>query len=854
MVSIKNALTLALFLFSSLVFSQNVDFKKQNFSSDPKGFEKALSNYNRGLDYYQRGPRYFEQSLKYLLEANSFNPKNADLNYAIGSIYNALNLKGEAAEYYKKAALLNPKFKKEGLRLAAENLQLDMQSDRAIAEYNDYIAFLESQKTKKNEKETDAEIAEIRQKIVECNNAKQITKDTISIIIINAGKGINTKYPEYSAVVTGDEKTMYFTSRRSNTTGGKIPPGDVFYYEDIYQSSKGADGRWGAARQVRGSINTNDHEGTVAISPDGKKMIIYRHKNSGDLFESTVDDKGNWGSAKSLDGVNSKYRETHASYSPDGNTIYFVSDNPDYGAKGLDIFKASFNEATKKWETPVRLSDEVNTEYDEDGVFVDSDGKYMYFSSKGHNSIGGYDIFRAELVDGQPTNVKNMGYPINTPADEVFFVAMPGGKRAYFNSARKGGYGEKDIYTMLLLQDLELYLTGKFYDKKTNELVKDANVVISKTNHTPEVSYPTSGNYAAQVMAGNKYKAVVNAPGYEELIEYFNSNMTHPDSLNIEKDFYLIPASKFSMKGKVYDEETDNVIPAQLEIVTVMGEESFKVVSGDNGYEAKLTRDAVYKIKITADGYETYEDMLPINEAGEAGLDKDFYLIKVGKKGAAKDVTVKGKVFDKATNQTKNATIVIKDQKDKIVATINATDAGGYSAKLKSNTPYTFSIVSDGYAAVEEKVTLKVAKNNNEALKNFYLEVPVADKVLDLRNIYFDYDKYNVREDGLKDLKAIVKIMNEFPSSKIELSGHTDNIGSYGYNLTLSLNRAKAAYDWLLSNGISKSRIKYTYYSFNKPLAPNKKSDGSDNPEGRQKNRRVEFKVYNVGAQTISGK
>jgi len=848
----KKTLTVFFILLPALLWSQSVDFKKQNFPSDEKGFDKALSNYNRGFDYFDRGPRYFEQSLKYLLEANAFNPNNADLNYVIGNIYNALNLKGEAAEYYKKAASLSPKYKKEGLRLSAENLHLDMQWGRAIEEYNDYIAFLNQEIASGGKKDKDAlmaEIAEIQAKIKECENGKVVSQDTVSIVVINLGKGVNSKYPEYSAIVTADEKTMYFTSRRATTTGGGIPSGDVYYYEDIYQSTKGADGRWSTAKNAKGLINTKDHEGTVALSPDGKKMIIYRHKNSGDLYESKLGEDGSWGASDNMEGINSKSRETHASYSPDGKTIYFVSDNPSYGAKGLDIFKSAYDEANKKWGTPERLPETVNTDADEDGVFIDTEGKFLYFSSKGRNSMGGYDVFKSEIVNGVPSEAVNMGYPVNTPSDEIFYVVMPGGKRAYFNSARKGGYGEKDIYTMLLLKDLKLTLYGSIYDKATNAVIKDATIQITKNNTPLELTYPNPGEYTGEVLASNKYKAVVTAAGYEEQIEFFAANMEHPDSLSIQKDFFLSALKSFVLKGKVYDQATNQTIPGQLEISKVMTNDVITTAATKDGYETKLERDAVYKVKVTSAGYDAHEDMLSINELGDnSELVKDFYLLKSGTKAESKPITVKGFAYDKVSNKPRNATITVKDDKNKVVATVNATADKGYEVKLQSNKPYSFVVEADGYNKIEETYTPKANKNQTEATKNFYLEIPTSENLLGIKNIYFDYDKFSIRDESIKDLRAIVKNMEEFPGSKLELSGHTDNKGSYQYNLTLSLNRAKAAYDWLIANGVSKSRIKYTYYSFNKPAEPNQNPDGSDNPAGRQKNRRVEFKLFNVGS------
>lgn len=846
----RHTLTILLFILPSIFWAQNVDFKKQNFPNDPEGFEKAEGKLKKGMEYFYSGPRFYERSLRYLIEANAFNPNNADLNYNIGTIYNALNLKGEAAEYYKKAASLNPKFKKEGQLLTAENYHLDMQWDRAIAEYNEYIEILNQELAvakKDKVEELNAEVARIKRKIEQCQNGKKIAQEEVDIIIINLGKGVNSKYPDYSAVVSADEKTMYFTSRRANTTGGLIPVGDVYYFEDIYQSVKGDDGKWGPAKQAPGFVNTKDHEGTVALSADGKKMIIYRFKNEGDLYESTLGADGNWSLPKSLDGVNSKYRETHASYGPDGKTLYFTSNNPAIGAKGLDIFKSVYDEAGQKWGTPERLPETVNSDMDEDGVFMDSEGKFLYFSSKGRNTMGGYDIYKSEIVDGVPTEAVNMGYPVNTPSDDVFFVAMPGGKRAYFDSGRKGGFGEKDIYTMLFMSDLQLTLFGTIYDQESHEILKTANIAIvaDKTSEEVPLGFPFPGDYAGTVQASSKYKATVKAEGYEDVIEYFTADMIHPDSLSIRKNFFLNPIKQLVVKGKVYDEETEQVIPADIIFTTVMGDSEIPTKSTEGGYSAKLDRQGVYKVKVSSKGYDSFEDIISLNEAGLSAkeLDKDFYLLKTGAIGTVKDITLTGKIIDKTTGKATNGKIIIKDAKNKVVATLTSNGDAGYSTKIKSNTTYSFNIESEGYPSIDERVVIKVPKNSDQAKKDFYVEKG-TDNVLAIRNIYFDFDKFAIKQESLVDLNAVLKIMNQYPDAKVELSGHTDSKGSYEYNLTLSLNRAKAAYQWLISNGISKNRITFTNYSFSKPAAPNENADGSDNPEGRKKNRRVEFRVY----------
>ncbi|MCG9910840.1 MAG: OmpA family protein [Flavobacteriales bacterium] len=853
----KKLLTVLFFILPFALAAQNVDFKKQNFPNDPEGFNKAFTSLKKGQDMFASGPRFFERSLKYLLEAQEFNPNNSELNFTIGYVYNALNLKGEAAEYFKRAASLNPKFQKEGQILTAENYHLDMQWDKASTEYREYIKLLEAElPTAKPERkaEIDLDIKTTTRKIQMCANGKVLLKDTVPIIIINLGKGVNSKYPDYSAIVTADEKNIYYTSRRPNTTGGGIPVGDVFYFEDIYHSQKGEDGRWSSAKQVKGLINSKDHEGTVAITADGKRMIIYRYRNEGDLFESKQGDDGSWSLPKSLAGVNSKYRESHASYSPDGKTLYFTSNNPEIGAKGLDIFKVNYDSETEKWGSPERLTENVNTDFDEDGVFIDNVGQYLYFSSKGHNSMGGYDIFRSEIVNGVPGPAVNLGYPINTPADDVFFVVMPGGVRAYFDSNRRGGFGEKDIYTMLFLKDLKLMISGTVYDADTKEIITEPAISIAKNKTNIDLEYPSKGSYKGTVMATESYKAEVSAEGYESFTEFFTAEMEHPDSFTIKKDFYLKPLKFLVLKGKVYDENTEQVIPADIVFETVMGDSKITAKSGDNGYESKLDRMGVYKVRVTSNGYQSYEDIISLNEAGVKGntLEKDFYLLKTGDKAIVREITLEGSIIEKINDERKSGKIIIKDQNNKVLSTLSTSPTQKYSTKIKTNTVYNFTVESEGYADINERVVIKVPAKTEKVEKNFYVEKS-EENVLAIRSIYFDFDKFNIRNESLTDLNNIVKIMGQYPDAKVEISGHTDSRGSYEYNLTLSLNRAKQAYNWLIANGVSKNRITYSNYSFSKPAAPNKNEDGSDNPEGRQKNRRVDFRVFNNVIDLDSG-
>jgi outer membrane protein OmpA-like peptidoglycan-associated protein/tetratricopeptide (TPR) repeat protein len=843
----KNALLGLFFLIPTVLFAQNVDFKKRNFPNDPEGFNKAQMNFSKGQELYYRGPRFYESALNYLLEANTFNPNNTDLNIILGTAYNALNLKGEAAEFYKKAAALDPNYKKEGMLLSAENLHLDLQWTEAIREYVAYKNFIISEAEnsgKRKQEEAQNEIVEINRRIDQCENGKVISSDTVEIILVNLGKNVNSKYPDYSPVVTADEKKMFFTSQRPNTTGGKIPPGQVYHYDDIYESVK-INGGWSSAKQIPGKANTNNHDASVGISPDGKKMIIYRPLKKGNLFETTLGEDGLWTKPKSLKGINSKFRETHASYSPDGKWLYFTSSNPKIGAKGLDIFRTSFDQEKGSWTTPERLSDMINTEMDEDGIYISQDGSSVYFSSNGHNTMGGYDIFRSDLQEGQIGTPVNMGYPVNNSADDVFFVAMPGGKKAYFGSDRRGGLGEKDVYAALLTKGLDLQFESLVTNEETGEPIGNATMEVSLDNVPVTISAGGNGRFSGTVKATERYRVLIRAKGYNEVEEYFTADLTSPDTFAIRKDFKMSIQRFITIKGKVTDELTNEPVSAKVEFFELMGDEKVAATIDANAYSASLNLKKVYRAVVSAEGYQTFEEIVSLDEhiLGIPFISKDFFLLKPGIQPIVKEILISGKIYEKPDGISKNGKIIIRDEQFNQIATLNVDAESGYQVKLKTNTVYNFFIESEGLEEVSQRIVFKVSKYDTKTTRHFFLQKSTKN-YLAFKTIYFQFDKSDLLEEALTVLNSVKKILMEFPEAKVDISGHTDAMGPYDYNLQLSLQRAKTALNWLLANGVSKERVTYNYYSFTKPAEPNRNPDGSDNPDGRRKNRRVEFKVY----------
>jgi hypothetical protein len=450
-------------------------------------------------------------ALVYFKESYNTDSSRANVNYKMGQCYlNSASHKKESLKFLRRAAKnvtrnydpYEPGEKKAPeitFYYLAQAYHYNYLFDSAISYFESYKAILGTR---------DPELTkEIDMRIGWCNNAKEFMSTPLSITITNMGDSINTMHPDYGAVMSLDEQTIYFTSRRYGET--MI---DGSYYEDILVCDKKADGTWTSARPISLYINSPTNEATISLSTDGQTLFLYRDDNGGDIFTSTTLNN-EWQYPVPLGSdINTKYWETHATMSADGNTLYFVSDRPG-GFGGRDIYRC-VKLPNGKWSKALNLGPKINTAQDEDAPFIHPDQHTLFFASKGHKSMGGFDIFFASKDDesGVWSDPTNMGYPLNTPDDDVFYMTSVDGKRAYFSSVRDGGHGEKDIYMAVLDQQIIQALTllrGRIYnaDGRPLEQKVEINVTNSLSGEIIGVYRPNTrtGNFTIILPTGGTY-------------------------------------------------------------------------------------------------------------------------------------------------------------------------------------------------------------------------------------------------------------------------------------------------------------------------------------------------------------
>lgn len=412
-------------------------------------------------------------------------PNNPAALYGTAECHYNLKKYTLALDYLDKAVKANAEVSNRTNFFYGEIYHRTGKLDQAIESFEKFC---------KSTKSSSYDHQEALRHIRECRFAKEMISQPADVSIDNLGDAINTRFDDYAPSITADGKMLVFTSRRNDTKGGKIDEsGDYKFFEDVYYSVHDDEsGTWTNATGVEGELNTETYDAVLSIFPDGTGMYVYKNtvNTTGDIYLSRFNKtEGTWKAAEKMPRpINTSYFEGSISMTEDGNTVYFISERPEGFGQG-DIYVS-----TKKgsnWSSPKNLGKVLNTDMDEKFVFVHPNGRTLYFSSNGHPTMGSYDIFKTEYVNGEWSVPINLGYPINTVNEESTFTLTKDNQTLYIAAEYDNSYGERDIYRI----DVSRYpLLSAGYDSNSfgqilctvtdmnDKPVKDALVRIYKQN------------------------------------------------------------------------------------------------------------------------------------------------------------------------------------------------------------------------------------------------------------------------------------------------------------------------------------------------------------------------------------
>lgn len=859
-------LVLAVFLSCFSGFGQSVERIARNANAffEDNQFEDALPLYLQIKDQ----------------EIPSHILTKEDLNFRIGICYvNDETRKYEAIPYFENYTKLTRKDSSyEAHYLLGQMYQDKYRFDEAIEQYRIFKSFVD--KDSVSDRQTIYLVNEILKTRVEnCNYGKLVYSSPRNIIIENLGQPINSRYSEYAPVITPDETKLVFTRRSPEGKSKKVSP-DGDYYEDVFISDilEGSVMQKQEADSVRAgfisylnqfrfsdpvpveNINTTSYDGAVQFSYTSDKLFVYRKNN---VWISSFEN-GNWQKPVLIDDLanvlNPGMFEPSVSIAMDGSAIYFSSNRPG-GFGGLDIYVS--RKIDGKWSSPVNLGSAVNTAADEDSPYIDPDNKTLYFSSKGHSSMGGYDVYKTRLENGAFMEIENMGYPVNSPGDDIFFMMTPRYNRGYYASNKSGGLGKMDIYRLTFADERRTFAEIKGLVLKGDKLVPARSVIkLSEAGaQNPAISVTSdsiTGNYL--LLAGHNkkyimdvstegfvpYKKEIQVPAREDFFQYYQE-IHHVYIRDAQGNIIGQLITLYTTNGDVVSADVDTLVDKEYQkaffyqALNVMDKDSLmSIINSDEAFSLRF-RSSKEKDKF----------MFGIlSELSDSQLNRIFWKdpslsarIRKAKKYGYNTIADAKFYISKDSLQVliaSDPSLVFKFPKGTTVSYFDVRKAiGGYSFL----DPDLYIVSTEGIESLYKGST----KLTEESLsKIFEKKKETESHVLEIPKIVvlFDFRGFGLSPDSKKNLDIFADFLKKNRSLKFIIVGHTDSVGTERFNHNLSLARANAVAKYLSTAGISMTRIKTQGKGASQPLTSNSHPDGSDNVEGRRLNRRVEFILF----------
>jgi len=728
--------------------------------------------------------RNYVEALPLYLELESAGSELENLNYKIAkclSESSEVNDQVKAIAYFEK---INPKSFKElpyNYYLDfAESYYSNEQLEQALIYFNRQLEFVGNDRRAKGV---------VEKRISQTKNAYGIMRIPKNVIIERLSDGINSEFTEYNPVVSADESTMAYTSLRptDSKTGEKFSEEIMISFNET--------GSWIMPSKV--IVQTQNNYGTAGISADGQEMLIFiGDQTSGSIYR--INKEGNsWSRPIPLgSSVQSKYLESTASLTPDGKTIYFASNRPG-GYGGMDIYTAERHD-DGTWSRAKNLGPTINSKANEDAPFIHPNKKLLFFTTDGHNGIGGNDIYKSELQEGKWSSPKNMGYPINTTANDNYFTLIADGTRGYFSSDRKGGLGGQDIYVMDMPEDYETIpltmIKGRILDAETQKPLA-TKIYMIDTDTKEKIDYVyhpnrKTGDYLVILPPNKSYDMIIESEGFL------------PYTLNIDvpnqTEFYELYQKIYLKTIKHFDV----VVGQEVQVKNAFyytHEEGVKNLRKE--HEAAL---------IEHDSIDVYELMGDLIEAGDQSA-MDYLIELLMVENPIDEVN-----FDENNEKIQSA---------RRVYYYDESDESKFEKKeVEGETIYSLPTMFVTIEAQKQKQNAKISSSDYDK--------HILDRVL---KVYFNAGKSDLDNKYEEDLNKMLEELEGNPNFGVEISGYASSEGDDEFNKKLSNQRAISVLDYINHRGIVRRRI----------VA---KGFGATEMEGvsKEESRRVEVRVIDL--------
>lgn len=549
----KSVFYILLLLCSQFSFAQN-DYSTKN--------KKAIALFENALAYFNQGN--LEKTRIFIALALEKDPAFIEPYLLTADMENELQHFDKEIDAFKKVIEINPDFNPKIYYTVSR-------SEMKTGKYNDAVKHLEKCLTYTTLDSSIEKEAVILLKKAEFG--AWAVEHPVPFKPVNLGPYVNTKYKDYWPSLTADEKTLIFTSQLP--TNMRTPTGSKLMQEDFFITYRNDDSTWSPSLSVGPPLNTGDNEGAQGISADGR-FLFYTACNRPEDFGSCdiyfSEKIGNtWSEPKNIGNpVSTNFWESNPAPSSDGRILFIASGGRPDSRGGRDLY-VSYKTENGKWSEPENLGDSINTTSNEYAPFFHPDGKTLYFSSDGHPGMGGQDIFFTKLkTDGTWSTPKNIGFPINTYADDFGLIVNTKGDFAYYSSDR-GGANDWDIFGFELYPEARpttvTYVTGIVYDVITKQKLESViDILELETGDTVSHVFSDSrnGTYLACLPAEHDYAMNVSKKGYLFYSDNFSLRGLPELNSTYKRDVYLQPlveGASIVLKNIFFDTDLFNLKP-----------------------------------------------------------------------------------------------------------------------------------------------------------------------------------------------------------------------------------------------------------------------------------------------------